>query len=83
MAQPLSNINLMKAWNKTPLMTRLTLLARSVVNGERPEVGVGKLIGLVALMASFLGAEQRLLIANQLRDEADALAPPFERRALN
>jgi hypothetical protein len=64
-------------------MTRLTLLARSVVDGERPEVGVSKLIGLAALMASFLGAEQRPLIANHLRDEADALVPPFEGRALN
>jgi hypothetical protein len=64
-------------------MTRLTLLARSVVDGERPEVGVGKLISLVALMASFLRAEQRLMIANQLRDEAEALAPSFERRQLN
>jgi hypothetical protein len=35
------------------------------------------------IMASCLSAEARVAIAGQLRDEADALAPPYDRHALH
>jgi hypothetical protein len=64
-------------------MTKVTVLARLVVNGERGDLAVMKLMELVALMASMLSAEARIAIAAQLRDEADGLAPPPGRRRLN
>jgi hypothetical protein len=71
------------AWNRTPLMTRVTILAKLVVNGERGDWATLKLIELCGLMASMLSAEARVAIASQLRDEANALAPPSDRRALH
>jgi hypothetical protein len=68
------------AWNRAPLMTRVTVLARLVVNGERGDVAVMKLIELCGLMASMLSVRARLQIAMQLRDTADCLAPPFDQR---
>jgi hypothetical protein len=77
------NAQFLFAWNRTDLMTRLSILARLVVNGERADLAVGKLFALVAVMASMLSPESRVCIAQQLRDEADALAPPLDRRALH
>jgi hypothetical protein len=74
---------LLVAWNRTDLMTRLSILARLVVNGERADLAVMKLIELCGLMASMLSSEARVAIARQLRDEADMLAPPLDRRALH
>jgi hypothetical protein len=42
-----------------------------------------KLVDLIGLMASMLSAEARVAIANQLRDEADALAPSVDGRRLH
>ena len=64
-------------------MTRLTILTRLVANGEPAQLAVMKLIDLISLLASMLSAEARVAIAAQLRDEANALAPPSERRALH
>jgi hypothetical protein len=64
-------------------MTKLVIMARMLVNGEHALTAVAKLIGLVVVMASCLSAEARVAIADQLRSEADALAPPFDRRALH
>jgi hypothetical protein len=64
-------------------MTKVTVLARLMVNGERGDLAVSKLIALVAVMASMLSSEARVNIAAQLRDEADILAPPPDRRALH
>jgi hypothetical protein len=64
-------------------MTRVSILARLVVNGERGDLAVMKLIELVALMASMLGAEARVAIIAQLREEADALVPSSDRHALH
>jgi hypothetical protein len=44
---------------------------------------VAKLIALVATMAACMSAEARIAIVQQLRDEADALAQPYDRRALH
>ena len=77
------NAQFLVAWNRTDLMTRLSLLARLVVNGERADLAVSKLVALVSLMASMLSAEARVAIAAQLRDEADVLCPPLDRRALH
>jgi len=78
-----SNSQFLVAWNRAPLMTKVTVLARLVVNGERGDLAVMKLIELCGLMASMLSAEARVAIAAQLREEANALAPPPERRALH
>ena len=77
------NAQLLVAWNRTDLMTRLSILARLVVNGERADLAVSKLVALVSLMASMLSPESRVCIAQQLRDEADMLCPPLDRRALH
>jgi hypothetical protein len=66
----LRNAQFIVAWNRTDLMTRLSILARLVVNGERADLAVGKLIALVSLMASMLSSEARVAIAQQLRAEA-------------
>ena len=77
------NAQFLVAWNRTDLMTRLSILARLVVNGERADLAVSKLVALVSLMASVLSSEARIAIAQQLRGEADMLAPPPDRRALH
>ena len=64
-------------------MTKVTVLARLMVNGERADLAVSKLVALVSLMASMLSSEARVAIAQQLRAEADALCPPLDRRALH
>jgi hypothetical protein len=61
-------------------MTKLTVLARLTANGEKAQLGVSKLIGLCSLMASMLSSEARVQIAAQLREEADSLMPPVDRR---
>jgi hypothetical protein len=64
-------------------MTKVTLLARLTVQGEQAQLAVMKLIELCGLMASMLSAEARVAVAAQLRDEADMLCPPLDRRALH
>jgi hypothetical protein len=64
-------------------MTKVTVLARLTVQGEQAQLAVMKLVELCGLMASMLSAEARVAIAAQLKDEADALAPPLDRRALH
>jgi hypothetical protein len=64
-------------------MTKLTDMARLVVEGEPGLTAAAKLLGLVTLMASCLGAEARLAVAEQMRQEADALMPPSDRRSLH
>jgi hypothetical protein len=71
---------IVRIWNRTPLMRKLSILAAMTAKGERADLAVGKLVALAGLMASFLSAEQRVNIASQLRQEADALAPNPERR---
>ena len=51
--------------------------------GDQAPTAVAKLIGLIVVMASCLPPEARIAIADQLKQEADALAPPFDRRALH
>ena len=75
--------NFLSAWQRTDLLTKVTLLARLMVNGERGDLAVSKLIALVAVMASMLSSEARVSIAAQLRAEADMLCPPLDRRALH
>jgi hypothetical protein len=58
-------------------------LARALVNGEQALPAIAKLIALTVCMASMLSAEARLAVSAQLREEADNLAPPFDRRALH
>jgi hypothetical protein len=77
------NANILVAWNRTDLMTKVTVLARLMVNGERADLAVRKLVALISVMASMLSSEARVAIAAQLRDEADMLAPPLDRRALH
>jgi hypothetical protein len=55
-------------------------MARMIVNGEQTLPAVAKLLGLILVMASCSRIEVRIAIAEQLRQEADALAPPFDRR---
>jgi hypothetical protein len=64
-------------------MTRLSILAAMVVQGERAQVAVAKLIALASVMAAMLDGEARVAIAQQLRAEADMLTPPPDRRALH
>jgi hypothetical protein len=64
-------------------MTKVAVMARMLVNGEQALPGIAKLIALVVVMASCLSAEARVAIAQQLREEADALAPPLDRPALH
>jgi hypothetical protein len=76
----MTNTDFVNAWNRTPMMTKLSIMARMVVQKEDPQISVMKLIELVGLMASMLNGEARVAIADQLRDEADALAPLPNRR---
>ena len=75
--------NFLAAWRRTDLMAKVTVLARLMVNGERADLAVSKLVALVSLMASMLSSEARVAIAQQLRAEADMLCPPLDRRALH
>jgi len=70
--------NFVRAWNRTPLMVRLSVLARLATQGEQAQLAVMKLIDLISVMASMLNSEARIAIANQLRGEAEALAPSQE-----
>jgi hypothetical protein len=82
MQQP-RDARFVRAFARAPMMTQLTVLARLVVHGERAVIATAKLIDLISLMAAVLSSEARLTIAAQLRDAADMLAPPFDRRALH
>jgi hypothetical protein len=64
-------------------MTKVAVMARMLVNGEQALTAVAKLIALIVVMASCLSAEARIAIAQQLREEANALATPTDRRALH
>jgi hypothetical protein len=75
-----ANINLLNAWNRTPMMLRVSILARSLLEGEHGSEAVAKLIALAAVMASSLTLEQRITIAHQMRNEADQLD---DRKALH
>jgi hypothetical protein len=58
-------------------------MVRLLVDGDQAMTAVAKLIALIVVMASCLSAEARIAIAQQLREEANALATPIERRALH
>jgi hypothetical protein len=79
----LRQARILNAWCRAPLMTKVAVMARMLVNGEQALTAVAKLVALIVVMASCLSAEARIAIAQQLREEADALAPPFDRRALH
>jgi len=79
----LKQARVLNAWCRAPLMTKVAVMARMLANGDQALPAVAKLIALVVVMASCLSAEARVAIAGQLRDEADALAPPYDRRALH
>ena len=68
------------AWHRAPLMRKLEILAASIVNGEHALEAVVKLLSLVALMASMLSPAARICVAAQMKEEADALCPPPDRR---
>jgi hypothetical protein len=70
----------LRAFARAPLTTRVTALAKLVVNGEQAIVAVSRLIDLITLMGSMLSAEARLLIAHQLIETASLLVPPRDRR---
>ena len=74
------NNAIVKAWNRTPLTRRLSILAAMTVQGQRPQIAVVRLVALVSAMASELPPEARVFIAEALRSEADALAPPVDRK---
>jgi len=78
-----SDARFLNAFRRAPPMTKVAVMARTLVNGEQALPAVAKLIALVVLMASCLSIEARVAIAAQLRDEADLLAPPPERRAMH
>jgi hypothetical protein len=71
-----------RAFARAPMMRQLAV-ARVVTQGERAVVSVAKMIDLVALMSSMLSAEARCMLAQQLRETADMLSPPHEKRALH
>ena len=81
--QRLSNQQFYNAWHRTPLLTRLAILTRSVANSGQPLTAIGRLIALVVVLTSLLPPEQRTAVAQQLHEEADALAGPIDRRALH
>jgi hypothetical protein len=71
------------AWRRASPTAQAMFLARTLTAGQRPLAAIAKLIALTVCMASVLSAEMRICIAEQLRSEADTLAPPFDRRALH
>jgi hypothetical protein len=77
------NVVPLAAFTRAPLMTKLVIMARMLVNNEEGLTAIAKLIALVVTMAACMSAEVRLAVADQLRSEADLLAPPFNRRALH
>jgi hypothetical protein len=54
-----------------------------VANSGQPLTAISRLIALVVVLASLLPPEQRTAVAQQLHEEADALAGPIDRRALH
>jgi hypothetical protein len=79
----LHNDRFMIAFARAPTMTKLAILARVAVRGQQSLTAVSRLLGLIVLMASMLDAESRIAISQQLRDEADSLCPPHDRRRLH
>jgi hypothetical protein len=79
----LNGTRILSAWARAPLMGKVMFMARMLVDGEQALTAVCKLIALVLCMASMMSAEERIAIAEQLRQEADALCPPPDRRALH
>jgi hypothetical protein len=67
------NHTFIAAWNRTPMMTKLSIMAAMMIKSEQAPMAVSKLIALVGTMATMLDSESRVYIASQLRDEADTL----------
>ena len=79
---PHSNAQWLRAWQRTPLMTRVVILADSLLDSEQPGVGIQKLIALVSVLSTCVDGKTRACIVEQLRAEADLLTPP-DRRSLH
>jgi hypothetical protein len=54
-------------------MRRLAILANSVLEGKQSREAVSRLLATVAVMAAHLPLEERIVIAHQMRSEADLL----------
>jgi hypothetical protein len=53
------------------------------IRGQRAQIAVVRLVALVSVMAAELSPEARVFIAEAFRAEADALAPPVDRKLLH
>jgi hypothetical protein len=71
------------AWNRAPLLGKVMFLARMLVEGEQALTAIAKLIGLIVCMSSVMSIEARFAISQQLKEEADHIVEPYDRRALH
>jgi hypothetical protein len=72
-----------RAYARAPLMTKVTILARMLVDGEASLVAIAKLIALVVTLTACMSAEARVVIGQQLIEEGSNILDPPERRLLH
>ena len=77
--QPSGNLATFRAWRRAPVPVKIAIMTKMLIAGQDVLPSVSKLISLIVVMATRSSAEVRIAIAEQLRQEADALAPPHDR----
>jgi hypothetical protein len=74
---PLSNLQLLNSWHAVPLRTRISILVLSIIEAEpHASDAVRGLITNACAMSEMLDEDQRAVIAEFLRQEADLLDAP-------
>jgi hypothetical protein len=71
---------LLDLWKRVDPMRRLAILANSVLEGQHAWVSISRLLALVVVMADKLPVEERLVLAAQMRREAELLDPDEQQK---
>jgi hypothetical protein len=66
---------MLDVWNKIAPMRKLSILASSILEGQHSWLAISRLIAVASVMAAELPPEERIILADQMRAEADLLDP--------
>jgi hypothetical protein len=72
------SVVLLDVWNRVSPMRRLSILASSVLEGEHSWIAISRLLALASVMAAQLPIEERIVLADQMRHEAELLDPEVD-----
>ena len=69
------SVVLLDVWNRVDPMRKLSILASSVLEGQHSWIAISRLLALASVMGAELPIEERVVLAAQMRREADVLDP--------